>query len=169
MSKRSGLIFIVFLVVVAIIVLVVLNRNAATEPVNVNTNTVNTNVATNQNVTVADDTYEPIVSADGAYTLSKPSQKLEVGEITTFTFADGQLSVMPAAMQSVVLNETPVQSEVVVVVSGLPAKRYTLASAKDGSKFDVVQVLYLNQLYHFTGDEAFLSNLDQYIIFNNNE
>ena len=149
MSKRSGLIFILFLVVVAVIVLVVLNRNSET-----------------QNVIVADDTYQPIVSADGVYTLSKPSQKLEVGEITTFTFTDGQLSVMPAAMQSVVLNETPVQAEVAVVISGLPAKRYTLSSAKDGSSFDVVQVLYLNQLYHFTGNEAFLSNLDQYIIFN---
>ncbi|MBI4407802.1 MAG: hypothetical protein HY565_04890 [Candidatus Kerfeldbacteria bacterium] len=164
MSKRSGLLFIVFLVVAAIIVLVVLNRNAAPEPTNVTT-TINQNV----NTVVDEDTYQPVISADGAYTLAKPAQKLEVGEITTFTFDAGQLSVMPSAMQSLVLNETPVQAEVDVMVSGLPAKRYTLASAKDGSDFDVVQVLYLNQLYHFTGDEAFLSNLDQFITFNNNE
>lgn len=150
--------------VVAMILLFVLNRDTATDATNTNTN-----VAADQNVNVAESTFQPIVSEDGVYSLLQPAEKLEVGEITTYTFATGQLSVMPAAMQSVVLNETPIQAEVDLVVSGLPAKRYTLASAKDGSDFDVVQVLYLNQLYHFTGDEAFLSNLDQLIIFNNNE
>lgn len=156
------------MVVVAVIVLFVLNRDTATDTTNTNTNNVS-DTTNDQNVNTDEAAYQPVVSEDGAYSLLQPAEKLVVGEITTYTFAAGQLSVMPAAMQSVVLNETPIQAEVDLVVSGLPAKRYTLASAKDGSSFDVVQVLYLGQLYHFLGDAAFLDHLDSYILLNNNE
>ncbi|HBY73714.1 MAG TPA: hypothetical protein DEG44_03430, partial [Candidatus Kerfeldbacteria bacterium] len=95
---------------------------------------------------------EPIVAQDGSYTVMQSTDTLVIGEITTYSFGDtNSLSVMPAAMQSVVLNETPTLAETDITVAGQAGKKLTLSSAKDGSPFSVVQVIVNDQLFDFRG------------------
>lgn len=158
MSKRTGALFIGFVLITAVVVIVVLNWNSGTEITNSKQNT-NSN-STNTVV-------EPIVAQDGSYTVMQSTDTLVIGEITTYSFGDtNSLSVMPAAMQSVVLNETPTLAETDITVAGQAGKKLTLSSAKDGSPFSVVQVIVNDQLFDFRGTDLFLDTLGQYIIFN---
>lgn len=159
MSKRSGALFIGFLAVAAVVVVLVLNQDTS-DPAVTNTNT--TNAATNTSPVP-----EPVVALDGSYTVLQSTDTLVIGEITTYSFGDdNSLSVMPAAMQSVVLNETPTMAEADITVAGLVGKKLTLSSAKDGSPFTVVQVVQADQLFDFRGTELFLNTLGQYVVFN---
>jgi hypothetical protein len=169
MSKHTGLLFIGFVIVAAIAVIIFVNRNASTDVTNTNTNS-DSDTTVNSNATIRSNDNTETVSADGAYTLLQAAETTINGEITTYRFTDGNsLSVMPEALQSVVLNETPVKEEVDITVGGLPATRYTLASAKDGSLFTVVQIIYESKLYDFRGSTDYLDDLSQYIKFTNNE
>lgn len=157
MSKRSGVLFIGFLAVAAIGVVVVLNRNAPDEPI----------TETNANQAVVEPITEPVVAKDGSYTVLQSTDTIVVGEITTYSFGEvNSLSVMPAAMQQAVLNETPTLNETDIAVAGVPGKKFTLSSAKDGSPFSVVQVMVNDQLFDFRGTDLFLDTLSQYIQFN---
>ena len=156
MSKRSGALFIGFVVLAAIVVILVLNNNSTNSKQNSNNNSTNTNAVS-----------EPIVASDGSYTVMQSTDTELIGEIITYSFGDSNsLNVMPAAMQSVVLNETPTMAEADITVAGLAGKKLTLSSAKDGSPFTVVQVVVNDQLFDFRGTELFLDTLGQYIVFN---
>ena len=121
------------------------------------------NLADNYTDTVA----EPIIAQDGSYTILQSTDTQVIGEITTYKFGEkNSLSVMPSAMQSVVLNETPTLNEIDIVVTNVPGKKLLLSSAKDGSPFSVVQVIYQDQLFDFRGTDLFLDTLGQYIQFN---
>lgn len=153
------------MVVVGVIVLFVLNRDTATDV----TNTNNVNKTTNQDVTVDESTFQPVISADGTYTLLQTAEPTVIAEITSYVFADGNaLSVMPASMQALVLNETPVQHSTVVIDSetGITYTHYILSSAKDGSAFAVVHVIQQGKLYDFRGTDDYLNHLEKYIQFN---
>lgn len=158
MSNKKPALFIGFLIVAAIVVIVVVkSQTTDSSPES------DQPLADNNTNTVV----EPMVSKDGTYTVMQATNSEVIGEITTYSFGDSNsLNVMPAAMQSVVLNETPTLNEAAVVVAGLPGKKLTLSSAKDGSPFFVVQVINNDQLFDFRGNELFLDTLNQYIVFN---
>ncbi len=169
MTKHTGVLFIGFVVVAAIAVVVIVNKNTNTEDPNTNTTETNTN-ASNANATVRPTDTDTTVTDQGI-TLLKPAEKTVVGEIVTYRFLDGNsLSIMPEALRSVVLNETPVKSEndVIDETTGVTYHHYTLASAKDGSLFSIVQVIQNSKLYDFRGADEYLNHLDQYVTFINN-
>ncbi len=170
MSKHTGWLFIGFVVAAAVVAIILVDRNTnSTATTDTNTNQANTNSAIPANTNSSD--RQLITAADESFSLLHTASTIEVGEITTYKFTDGNsLSVMPEAMQAAVLNETPtitVDSD--WPVGGLMGERYTLSSAKDGSEFYVVQVVYAGKLFDFRGSEDYLNNLDQYIQFTNNE
>jgi hypothetical protein len=171
-SKHTGWLFIGFVVVAAVVVIVFVDRNASSTTTDTNSN-VNaaTTVRPDDNTNTTNSDYLPVTAADESFSLLQVATTTEVGEISTYKFSDGNsLSVMPQALQSAVLNETPtitVDSD--WPVAGLMGERYTLSSAKDGSEFHVVQVKYAGKLFDFRGSEDYLNNLDQYIEFTNNE
>ena len=170
-SKRTGFVFILFVVVATAVVVVAMQNNQVdTVNVQVNnqsnnqTNTANTDSKTADDNKVAVD---PVVSADGSYTILQKMTTTTVGEIVSYTFTDGNaLSVMPEAMQSAVLNETPVIASTEITIAEQTATQYTLSSAKDGSHFSVVQVIRNGQLFDFRGNADYLNNLSTYIQFN---
>lgn len=166
MSNKKPALFIGFLVVVAIIVILVVQKTldkSQTPNSLPEADQPSADNATNSTTTVT----APIVAQDGSYTVMQATNSEVIGEITTYSFGDSNsLNVMPAAMQSVVLNETPTLNEASVMVAGLPGKKLTLSSAKDGSPFFVVQVISNDQLFDFRGNELFLDTLNQYIVFN---
>lgn len=169
MSKHTGVVFIGFVVVTAIAVVVAVNQTTDTTDNDAVTSNSNTTTGNTNTVVNAVDSTETITE-DGI-TLLKPAEKTVVGEIVTYRFSDGNsLSIMPEALKTVVLNETPVKSEETVIdeATGITYHNYTLASAKDGSSFLVVQVIQNSKLYDFRGAEDYLNHLDEYVTFINN-
>ena len=174
----SNKVFFAFLVIAAVVVIGLVawtGRKSALDP-DTATNTVTTNTAANNpdatpnsNTTVVPTVNEVVVPVvTDAYTLLAEAETTVVGEITTYSFADNNfLNVMPAAMQSAVLNETPVKQRETITIGETAAERIIISSAKDGSDVAVVQAVIGETLYDFRGNEDFLSNLSQYIIFSN--
>lgn len=166
----SNKVFFAFLVIAAVVVIGLVawtGRKSSLEPDTV-TNTATTNTATTNQPTTPNSNTATVPAVTDAYTLLAEAETTVVGEITTYTFTDNNfLNVMPAAMQSAVLNETPVKQRETITIGETAAERLTISSAKDGSDVIVVQTVIGETLYDFRGTEDFLSNLSQYIIFTN--
>jgi hypothetical protein len=120
----------------------------------------------NANATNVATESDTITLQDADFTLVAAAEQTVVGEITTYTFADNNLlNVMPADMQSLVLNETPVKERAAITIGETPAERVVIRSAKDGSDVTIVQTVVGNTLYDFRGSADYLSNLSQFINF----
>lgn len=172
----SNKVFLIFLIIAALIVIALVawtGRNVAldqTEIVNANNDIANNgsvNIATKSSNTNNDSSDDSKLVKTEAFELLSPAETIVIGEITTYTFAENNiLNVMPKAMQSAVLNETPVKERTVITIGETPAERLTLSSAKDGSDVIVVQTVVGEKLYDFRGNTNYLSNLSQFIKFN---
>lgn len=167
MLQTKGIWFIVFVVAATLVVVIAVQQSSSPSPTNNTSEATDSNQTNTTEVAEQEALDETTVSADGKYTLLKEMTTTTIGEITSYQFSNGNaLSVMPEAMKSAVLNETPVVAEQSTQIGDVPAMQYTLSSAKDGSHFTVVQVVRAGQLYDFRGSEEYLANLADYIKFN---
>lgn len=167
--------FLVFIIVAAIVVVGLVawtgrqnttNQAVVNASVNAKSNvTTETSKTTNSTTNVN----TPVTTNPTAgYSILASAETTIVGEITTYIFADNNiLNVMPMAMQSAILNETPVKERTTITVGGLTGERLIISSAKDGSDIAIVQISKGDQLFDFRGDDSYLSKLGQYIEFTN--
>lgn len=185
LDRKSGLYFIIFIIIVALILIyyfslnpdndenAVLNENINsqnndTQPSsakNNNTNNIaniNTNSAIggeNLNQSVSDLDIEIYGYQDLTRTVN--------GEITNLNLGDGNgINIMPLSYEGMVRNSIGASEEETVVVGGAPGVKLTGSSAKDGSTVSLILVHYQNKLYHFAGNDSFLGSLNNFIKFN---
>ncbi len=164
MSKRSPL-FLGFVIIAAIFVVGLVSWSASQQPSSDTATTTNVAVVNTNTSTKVDSK----TKLGDHVALLKEAAATEVGTIETYRFNETDtLNIMPEAMRSAVLNETPVQKEEVITVGGVEAKKLTITSAKDGSEGMVVQVIKNGNLYDFRGSDDFLANLSDFITFTNN-
>lgn len=173
----SNKVFLIFLIVVALIVIGLVawtGRNSALDQVETSSATNNTvsnsavvNTATESNSNTNINSVSGKLVKTEAFELLSPAETSIVGEITTYRFAENNLlNIMPKAMQSAVLNETPVKERVAITIGEITAERLTISSAKDGSDVTIVQAVVGEMLYDFRGNQSYLSNLSNFIKFN---
>ncbi|MBU0731258.1 DUF805 domain-containing protein [Patescibacteria group bacterium] len=77
------------------------------------------------------------------------------------------LTVMPRDMKGIVLESLTITNEEPIDIKGAEGIKYTGKSAKDGSTTYIVLVERGDYLFHVTGSELFLDNIQNIIKFNN--
>lgn len=85
--------------------------------------------------------------------------KTTVEDITTFTFPEGSVSVMPSAYEGILRHSITVQQEEAIIIDGRSAVKIFGASAKDGTPIIYILLTEANKLYEFQGSDTFLTTL----------
>ena len=192
LDRKSGLYFIVFIIIVAIILVFYFSSENNNSTSNSNINNVNSVVNNNNNKKVdtankndnineanANVNVANTNSAIGGTNLNQAVDSLNIeisgypnlvrtenGEIINLDFGDNNsVNIMPLDYEGMVRNSIGVKNEETIVVGGVPGKKLTGSSAKDGAAVNLILVQYKNRLYHFSGNDSYLNNLNNFIKF----
>ncbi|MFA6027703.1 MAG: hypothetical protein WC752_02145 [Patescibacteria group bacterium] len=185
-DKKSGLYFIIFVVIVACILVYYFAVNPGSDEVNTNIEqpaNLNANAKTKNNAnknSVSANENANISSGTGGENLNQNVSELgieifgypdlvrsENGDIINLDMGDGNyVNVMPTDYEGMVRNSIGIEKEEAIYIDGVKGTKLTGGSAKDGSEVSLIIVTNNNRLYHFSGNESFLNSLDSFIKFN---
>lgn len=185
LDRKSGLYFIIFIIIVALILIYYFslnsdNNNNANLNENINSQNNNAQPSSAKNNNTNNITNINTNSAIGGENLNQSVSDLDIeiygyqnltrsenGEITNLNLGDNNsLNIMPLSYEGMVRNSIGSSAEETVTVGGVPGVKLTGSSAKDGSTVSLILVQYNNRLYHFAGNDSFLSSLNNFIKFN---
>lgn len=193
-SQKNGLYFIVFIVAAALILVWYFSSQSPAsenenknENQNVNSSTSltvneNKNENNNENVNINENQNNNANTNTATGGENLENQESDLGltvigydnvtktvndEITNLDLdASNSISIMPQSYEGIVKNSISIQTEENIEVDGISGVKLTGGSAKDGSTVSLVIIKTNDQLYHFSGTEVFLDNLNSFIKFN---
>jgi hypothetical protein len=183
-APKSGIPFIIFLVVVTVLVAIWFLRmgNEVTDEINEIVNlSVNQTQASEQEEENKEETSQVIEDTDNgsrtfenteynfSFSLSESEAVKEESAAAIYTvyFDSNKLSILDEDMESAVKGAISIQSEKEVIVNGVTGTEIVATSNKDGSQTNLILIKKDGKLFHFQGTDDYLTKIKNKFFFEN--